>query len=204
MHDSVRLAFPKFTERFEGKVPWMYQDIKGLVTVGLGCLIDPATSAAALPWVRNSDGKPASQKEIALEWLRIKNARGIATRGANAARAIATLHLDETGVSQLAIKRLLQHERYLKLIFPNLEKWPADAQLALFSMSWAMGPGFVSNFPKFTVACKEEDWDVAAEQCLMNATNNRGLVPRNKANVQLFRSAATNVAEPIEVLRGWP
>jgi GH24 family phage-related lysozyme (muramidase) len=202
MHNSVRLAFPKFTERFEGRVPWMYQDIKGLITTGLGCLIDGVVEAQALPWQRDSDNNPASAKEIALEWLRIKHAHGIASKGANASRAFSTLHLNGADIDRLALKRLDQHERYLKLIFPEIEHWPADAQLGLFSMSWAMGPGFVVHFPKFTDACKRQDWISTANECIMNATKNPGLVPRNKANVKLYTSASTSTS--IETLRGWP
>ena len=32
----VKTRFRSFNEPFEGAVPWMYQDIKGLITVGVG------------------------------------------------------------------------------------------------------------------------------------------------------------------------
>jgi GH24 family phage-related lysozyme (muramidase) len=34
MHQSVLDVFPRFTSEFEGRVSWMYLDIKGLVTIG--------------------------------------------------------------------------------------------------------------------------------------------------------------------------
>ena len=36
MHSSVQAIFPEFSKRFEGYVHWMYLDIKGLVTTGVG------------------------------------------------------------------------------------------------------------------------------------------------------------------------
>lgn len=40
MHPSVRHYFVKFNEPIEARIPYMYLDIKGLVTVGVGNLID--------------------------------------------------------------------------------------------------------------------------------------------------------------------
>ena len=45
MYDDVRAAFLSFTTRLEGRVPYMYLDIKGLVTIGVGNLIDPVDLA---------------------------------------------------------------------------------------------------------------------------------------------------------------
>ena len=46
MYPSVLSAFRAFNEPFEGWVPYMYLDIKGLVTVGLA-VGDPETAQAA-------------------------------------------------------------------------------------------------------------------------------------------------------------
>ena len=72
--------------------------------------------------------------------------------------------------------------------FASFQDWPADAQLGLLSMAWAMGPAF--KFPNFQAACARQDFQAAADQCHMADGNNPGLRPRNAANRQLFLSAA--------------
>jgi len=36
MFSSVQSSFPAFSAKFEGRVPYMYVDVKQLVTVGVG------------------------------------------------------------------------------------------------------------------------------------------------------------------------
>lgn len=49
---------------WEGKVPWMYLDSKGLVTVGVGFYLKDVTQAQALPFINMSTGNPATADEI--------------------------------------------------------------------------------------------------------------------------------------------
>jgi GH24 family phage-related lysozyme (muramidase) len=200
MHKSVLDIFPIFTASFEGRISWMYQDIKGLVTIGLGCLIDPMMLATGLPFVRIADNSKAEQKEIISEWTRIKSNKNLANQGHLAAKQFCRLRLSEKSIDNLARTRLLDDEKLLNSRFPKLQEWPADCQLALFSMAWAMGPFFFRGFPKFVTACINEDWKTAAKECLMRTTNNPGLISRNRANVKLFLSASTF---PIHFIRGY-
>ena len=61
---SVRAAFVPFSERFEGRISFLYQDCRGLVTIACGALVDPVEMALTLPLVHNSDGLPATREEI--------------------------------------------------------------------------------------------------------------------------------------------
>src|SRR4029453_7562541 len=63
-HTSIRDGFLAFSRPLEGRVPWMYLDIKGLVTTGVGNLIDPVGLASKLPFVHKGDGSPASEVDI--------------------------------------------------------------------------------------------------------------------------------------------
>ena len=76
--------------------------------------------------------------------------------------------------------------------FPDLPTWPASAQLAVLSLAWACGPGF--RFPKTEAAIRTQDWATAAEEGVINSVGNPGVIPRNKANRQLFLAAAHVVA----------
>ena len=51
VHPSVLADWGAWTAQFEGRVAWPYLDVKGLVTVGLGCLIDPVSAALPLPFI---------------------------------------------------------------------------------------------------------------------------------------------------------
>lgn len=202
MRDSVRAAFVEFTAPFEGVVPWMYCDVKGLVSVGIGNLIDPIQMAMSLPFV-HADGSAADRAEIAAEWLRIKNFPNAAALGHRAVEHVAKLRLTLGGVQDLVSGKLAQMGAMLVQRFPDFEQWPADAQLATLSMSWACGPAF--RFPALAHALFDGDFTVAANECHMDETGNLGLAPRNVANVTLYRNAATVAAGGLdpEPLR-WP
>ena len=176
----------------------MYLDVKGLVTIGVGNLIDPMSAALALPFrYRNKPGittvgQPASRADIETEWNLIKNKKDLAQKGHRACEPLTKLELDDTAINTLITNRLLQNESFLKRqkAFIEFEKWPADAQLGLLSMAWAMGPGFSFGWPRFAAVCAKMDFDGAAQNCRMTEVGNPGVIPRNRANKQLFQNAA--------------
>jgi hypothetical protein len=197
MRDVVRSAFYDFSARYEGAIPWLYQDVLGLVSIGVGILADPLSLCVGLPLVR-PDGEPATKSEIAAEWQRIKtlppNARGqtAAQLGHVYAHAHAVLRLTPEGLrSTLAIKMQL-NDNLIRKTFPDFEDWPADAQLATHSMAWACGAACWPKWPKLSAALREEDFTTAAVECFMPAQDhgNPGLRPRNIANRMLYRNAA--------------
>jgi GH24 family phage-related lysozyme (muramidase) len=189
MHPSVLQAFEPFSTKFEGFLPYMYLDIKGLVTTGMGNLIDPIGEALRLPWKR-PDGSLASQDEIRAAWNAVKARTDLAPKFGQAFAGVTTLRLDKEGIEQLIARRLKENEDYLRTKFPGYGTWPADAQLGLHSMAWAMGPGF--KFPAFEAAVNREppDFHAAAAASHMNDAGNPGLTSRNKANFELFTNAA--------------
>jgi hypothetical protein len=65
MPDSVIDVFIDFTTPLEGRVSYLYLDGVGLVTVGLGCMLESVGSALPLPFVHRDDmATPATQTEI--------------------------------------------------------------------------------------------------------------------------------------------
>ena len=202
MYPSVRSIFRDFNEPFEGAIPYMYLDIKGLVTVGVGNLIDPVTAATGLPFrFKNkpgiaTPGRFATRDEIIAEWNNLKGDQSLAKKGHRACAPITNLELDDDAINDLIGARLSQNETYLKRqkAFLNFDSWPADAQLGLLSMAWAMGPGGPPKFRNFSAACEQQDFDTAAEQCKMSEAGNPGVVPRNRANRSLFQNAAAVIA----------
>lgn len=202
MLSSVQSAFRAFSEQFEGCVPYMYLDVKGLVTVGVGNLVDPAELAQALPFrFKNrpgiaNPGAPATSDQIAAEWGKVKGNPGLAHERFTAGDPLTELELSDDAINSLILTRVTGNEGFLKRQpwFQNFDSWPADAQLGLLSMAWAMGPGGPGGFPSFRAACQVMNFNTAAIESQMDATGNAGLVPRNKANAVLFSNAAVVLA----------
>jgi hypothetical protein len=202
MFPSVQTAFRSFSEKFEGFVPYMYLDIKGLVTVGVGNLVDPVALAQALPFRFKTKpgiatpGVPATQDQIAAEWQKLKGNSNLAREGFKACEPITELELSDDDIDSLILARGTGNEGFLKRQqwFKDFDAWPADAQLGLLSMAWAMGPGGPGQFPHFRAACQSLDFKTAALECKMNEAGNPGLVPRNQANFTLFSNAAVVLA----------
>lgn len=196
MDPAVAARATALNRRFEGVIRWMYLDIKGLVTCGIGCLIDPMDAALPLPWLRKADGKPASQAEIMAEWQHMKAQTSLSHRGADEAGRVATLVLSDAMVDAIAQRKLESNHETLRRRFPDLNDWPTDAQVAIHLMAWAMGPGFPRTWPRFSSACDRRDWIGAAAEAHIPDTGNAGLVPRNAEVRRLLLSAAN--AAPAE------
>ena len=207
MYPIVQSKFRSFNEPFEGAVPYMYLDVLGLVTVGVGNLIDPIELAIPLPFRFknksgiNTPGALASKDQIVAEWYRIKTNQALAKQGHTAAAPLTDLELNDDAINQLIAKRLCADERFLKRqrAFAAFDSWPADAQLGLLSMAWAMGPGAFEKFPAFSAACRQRDFKQAAAQCKIDEVGNPGLARRNRANVLLFSNAAAVLASGTDV-----
>lgn len=198
MKTSVREQFIPFSKTFEGYVHWMYLDIKGLVTVGIGNLIDPRSLATSLPFTVGVNGPPASAGDIGAEWDRLKKDVSLARKGYKACEGVTRLRLGDAAIDAFVYQKLDENEKSVRRAFPDWDSLPADAQLGILSMAWAMGPGFPVKFPGFTAACNAGRWAEAAEKCHMRDSDNPGLVRRNRANRLLFQNAAS-CADP-EVL----
>lgn len=187
MYDSVARAFFNFTIQFEGYTRWMYLDVKGLLTTGVGNLIDSPAVAEALPWKR-ADGSLADKGEVCAEWASVKWRTDLARHGGGAFEKITKLRLSEGDVRALVAKKLNANEAALKKTFRTFDTWPADAQLALHSWAWAVGPA--AHWPKLHAALNRAvpDFLAAAEEISIHDPWNP-VEGRNSANVLLMWNA---------------
>jgi len=225
MHGSVRNYFITFNVPIEGRVDYMYLDIKGLVTIGVGNLIDVENGSAdkilaevkKLPFVyqesETNAGKPASPADIEAEWKLVKGKQDWKNRKdyLDQFATITKLELKEEAIIGLALKKADVMEKELKHhpAFRDFDIWPADAQLGLLSMTWALGTTKLKNgWPSFNAACKKQDFDMAVNHCEISAVGNPVLALRNAENMKLFNNAAvvmasagTNLAENIQQRR---
>lgn len=193
MRAAAREAFVPMTVAFEGgwSINWMFPDVKGLVSTGYGLLLDPVALALGLPW-RRDDGALASREEIVADWARVKNYPDAARLGHLSVKGVARLRLDREGMEQAFTGKILQNEAILRRYFSDYDNWCADAQLAVHSMAWAVGPAFPdAGWPKLTKALRARDWTMASVECFLPEERTiSGLRPRNKANKTLFLNAA--------------
>jgi hypothetical protein len=71
--------------------------------------------------------------------------------------------------------------------YGNFDKWPADAQLGFIGVSWGGIPLPQFGWHKFPLACKQEDWQTAANECAIRSPLAAG---RNEAHKLMFWNAA--------------
>lgn len=194
IRDEVRDTWNKWSEQFEGRVHTMYQDVKGLITSGVGNLMDcstpcanPMALALAVQWLK-PDGTVATPDEVTTEWRRVKAMpKGLfytkyATPDA--------LHLSDATIDALVIKQLDANAVILQKFFPDFAAFPAGAQRAILSIAWAVGAGFPPKWPKFSAAVKAHDWTTAAEEGTLSTVGNAGVAKRNDANKAALLEAA--------------
>lgn len=203
MHDSVRDIWLEFNDPLEGRVAKPYPDILGLVTVGVGNLIDApgvkdpndawtrvSKMVLGLPWLLDS-GAPASSAAVAKAWMAVKLDTLSAQLGWRRAAALPenVIHLSDEAIDDLVMQKLDENDAIFAASFPHWENYSADAQLAVHSMGWAMGPGFLAKFPRFTAAFKSGDFYRAARECKIYPERGT-VVVRNRRNVACLLNAS--------------
>lgn len=195
MHDETRHAILPFTEYLEGKPRdergyVLYLDAAGLVTIGIGNLVDPPNLLAGIEFVR-PNGERATPSEISQAWLAVHNAQ--AQRGIGGAKpfwkTLTSIRATEASIAALCDRKLTAAEAIALHWFPEWESWPWKAQLGVLSMIWAMGDEF-ARFPHFVAACRDLNWAAAAVECHMSEVGNAPLAERNRMNRFLFEDAA--------------
>lgn len=188
IYPQVLDALPRFNRPLEGAIHHPYQDIIGLVTVGIGCLIEPVGLALPIPWV----GDP-SPSDIRREWVQVNSLPP--ARHFNQYAAASHLRLTDDGIDQLLETRAHDFEAELRKGFPGWDDFPADAQLGIFGMAWACGPGFWRKFTNFQGFALKGDWLNALRCAKIREQGNPGVVPRN-AQVALCLANAAEIAVP--------
>lgn len=167
MREAIKKAFFDYTVSHEGYTPFMYADSLNLVTTGVGNLIDasarnsrdtsPSAMAPAmkLPWKLKGDGwtsknptvgRLATPEEVIEEWSNVKLDPMQGKNGGFAYANKTKLTLSMEDIQSLFDETREKMENALRSkYFPNYDEWPADAQVAIMSMSWAMGPENLGN-----------------------------------------------------------
>lgn len=197
MRAAVRTAWAAYNKGLEGRLNFPYADVLNLITTGMGNKIDPVEDALKLPWCLIPSWRRATNDEVLKAWHAVKNDPLSAKLGWTHALKIPenNIRLHEEHIDALIQNTLDAHDALLIKKFPLFEEWPADAQLAVHSMVWALGfGGLVSKFPKCCKALGSLDFEAAARECKMQPESG-SLVKRNTLNKQLFENASKCLAD---------
>ena len=208
MHQSVQNALHDFLKQYEGKVNFMYLDVKGLVTIGVGHLIDPINQALKLEFRTKGGSGSVSTAEVTSEWQTVKSRKDLIPKGGEAFGAVTRLELSDKGIKAMVISHANGIENYIKTnaaakkFYSNFDNWPADAQLGFFGVAWGGIPIPQFGWHKFPEACRVEDWDKAAAECKITSPIAAG---RNEAHKTMFLNAAAVKANGDSITElSWP
>lgn len=186
-----------FSADLEGRVPKMYCDVFGYITTGVGNLINTLAQVLALPWLL-ADGSKASEADIKADFdLCRANATTWAKLKWTVYAKQLRCHLSEEAIDGLVKRTLAANEAIYRKRWPKYDSFPADAQLAINSMGWAVGAAFYVKFGNLAKCIDAEDWAGCVATCKIRdgldtpqkSDDNLGIVPRNKRNKVLFANA---------------
>ncbi len=184
---AVREVVYAFSRAKEGNKLFPYADHKGFATAGIGHLCNSLQALKDMPW--KVDGRPATEAELQAGLDAVHANKALYDHGgADAFLPITKLRLTQMDVDTLFWKDFSLYVREMKKRFPGFYDYPACAQFALISLSYACGTNF--EFPKFEAAVKRRDWVTAAEEIWMDEKKTKGVHERNVANRALMQEAA--------------
>ncbi len=155
----------------EGPVRHMYLDKKGLVTVGVGFMIEPLENFRTEfgNAFQKKDGTRASWDEVQKEFDRLKtpDMQKLKGRWRNFTPS-AQLFLPSTSFKPRVIRTLRQKEAALGqswqgAFYRDFDTFPPDAQMGVLSTAYG---GMYNKEPRhkaFHEACRDQRWNDAAE-----------------------------------------
>lgn len=174
--------FRTHTALFEGRIPWMYLDGPGNVTVGIGHLIDTAEAAARLPFT-------STAARVRADWLTVKQCRADMIASQYSHFTISRLPAD-------AIDTIFQSDcdsivAQVQTFLPEYDGLPQPVQQAILDMAFNLGPAglrhdYFCHGCRFGPAVLCGDWAAAALECVRSNIQ----LARNQYTAHLILSAA--------------
>ena len=171
-----------FTFANEGRIPHMYADSIGVVTVGIGHAIFQPQGAHRLPFVRKDTGAAATQAEIDKDYNAVV---GITNHVASYFDPLTELELSQTDIDGLVQADFNTHIQIADAFF-SLDQLPQPVQIALFDLAFQVGGNLTaSGYPKLHPALRRRDWARAGKEMDVNKPNvdtQRNLARLNEAS----------------------
>lgn len=171
--------------QWEGRIPHMYLDTEGFVTVGIGNLIATAEVARSLAFVVRDTGAAATAQEIEADFKAVaKQSKG---ELAASYKKFTKLDLPDTAIDALFKIKIDGFKNDLIANFKGYPEYPVEVKRALLDMIYNLGKGGLLKFKKLKAAVEAHDWKEAAAQCHRNGPSKA----RNDWTRDLFLKAAT-------------
>lgn len=199
MRKNVEHIFTQYTSDLEGTFSSPYSDVKRLITVGRGHLIDPVERCLALEWWIGD--RRASDVEVRNDWHMLKDqALGMSDSklqgwAADEQAPLTSIRLRPEYIDALTIRQLRANYAYIEAhLMPRIGEFSADALLGVMSLAWAVGAGFDQTKPprtEFVAACNAANWITAGAHARLREAGNKGVIARNKHQDLCFSNAAT-------------
>jgi len=150
---------------FEGKVVHMYLDSVGLVTVGVGNLLETADEAAKLAFVHRGSGQPATSDEIRAEHAKL-SAMEQNNYAASYFRQHTRLDLPDDAIEASVLEHLHEFEAGLRGSFAGFDAYPDQAKKGVMDMVFNLGlNGLLNKFPSFSRGFREHNWQTCHDEC---------------------------------------
>lgn len=209
---AIRIDRGRFRQHvsvFENNVSYMYLDIDGNVTIGLGHLLRDANAAKRLPFLERGTTKPAHPAHVENAFNKVFNS-GLANANHTVFKSMTQIDLDLAAIETLfdadvdeTLRQLTNTNR-----FPDYETYPASVQLGMLDLAYNMGTkGFFDAFKVFVKALEDRNWiEVANQSCRTEVDKNSNVIGKVKARNDVvqgwFREAITE--EPFFLNRNCP
>jgi GH24 family phage-related lysozyme (muramidase) len=178
-------AIPVFrakTQTIEGRKSFGYRDTRGNITIGIGHLVPSLAAWLALPW----DGIDAAT--LTSEWDCIRLMPFGVEWGAGYYATSTTSRLSDDAIDRLFESDVEACEFEARPLFSGYPYYPADGQMGVCSMIFAMGAKNMQGFPLCCAAIRRGDWTGAAAQCHMAGCSDA----RNSWTKACFLAAAAH------------
>ncbi len=178
LDDAHARDFIKHLEEFEGRTNFLYSDIIGRPTVGVGCSVLSPGVAESLNWSGGID----SVAVAASQWLAVKHS----TPGLMAAAYahLTTLRLPDVEIDRLRDYRIKTTESDVIRAIRGVSDFPMPVRCAILDLAWNIGTGHLHSqyfgpASKFGPALYRGDWQTAAAE-----SARRGVQPARNGYVR--------------------
>jgi GH24 family phage-related lysozyme (muramidase) len=210
MRAAVARGWVRFSETFESNLDFLYLDVLGWVTIGLGLLADPVEMLARMgvEFYWPGPGRvSACTADVRAAHAAVKAATALERGGGVAFGALPgnAIRATPESLAKAADYTLAKNEANVRKYFPGWDTFPAAGQMLILSMAWAMGSHAFGRWPHFVARVNEGDWLAVAvphddpSSCLMSEHGeNEGFHLRNLASLELAKAAAFAVDHGLE------
>lgn len=168
---------------FEGNSQWMYLDIKGLVTIGSGYLVQNLSEAIRLNFLDPSLKENARVDAIAKDFLRV--------RAMAPAKLFTYYRIDSSPLlaqstidSLIGVKLNEFHYEILELL-PELETYPDGVQAGLLLLTYAVGAKGLAQYHELLADIRQGEWAAAGTN---SAISGKAYKDRNTYTAKLFQT----------------